>query len=41
MTDAAPKPDSKSQFVAFFQNGATSQNNKPALKGRFTLPGGA
>jgi hypothetical protein len=40
MADPAPKTDSRSQFVAFFQNGATSQNNKPSLKGRFTLPGG-
>lgn len=29
-----------SKFVAFFQNDATRQNNKPSLKGTFTLPSG-
>jgi hypothetical protein len=30
----------QSKFVAFFQNDATPQNNKPSLKGTFTLPSG-
>jgi hypothetical protein len=33
-------PDPQSKFVAFFQSDAGPGNNRPALKGTFTLPTG-
>lgn len=36
----ANEPAAQSKFVAFFQSDAASDNNKPSMKGTFTLPTG-
>ena len=40
MAAETPQTNVQSKFIAFFQNDATSENNKPSLKGSFTLPSG-